>query len=87
MNVILWHKVSADIKKEFDRDPVYTKNYLKTKIKSYGDEVTDFYDKKIPKLDSNHTCLVKISLNSALMKDGNSYPQALLKECLYIDKK
>ena len=42
-------KVSADIKKEFDIEPVYNKNYLKTKIKSHGDEVADFYNKKIPK--------------------------------------
>ena len=24
---------------------------LKTKLKSYGDEITDFYDKEIPKVD------------------------------------
>ena len=29
----IWDKVSADIKKEFDSEPVYNKNYLKTKIK------------------------------------------------------
>ena len=34
------------MKNEFDSDPVYNKNYLKTRIKSHGDEVTDFYDKK-----------------------------------------
>ena len=28
----IWDKVSADIKKEFDIEPVYNKNYLKTKI-------------------------------------------------------
>ena len=38
---IIWDKVSADIKKEFDSDPVYNKNYLKTKMKPHGDEVTD----------------------------------------------
>ena len=32
-------KVSADIKNEFDNEPIYNKNFLKTKIKSYGDEV------------------------------------------------
>ena len=32
------------------------KNFLKTKIKSNDDDVIDFYDKKIPKLDFNHTC-------------------------------
>ena len=45
----IWDKVSADIKKEFDSELVYNKNYLKTKIKSHGYEVTDFYNKKIPK--------------------------------------
>ena len=47
---------------------------MKTKIKSYGDEVIDFYDKKIPKVDSNHTCLEVITLDSALKKDGSYYP-------------
>ena len=42
----IWDKEIADIKKEFDSKPVYNKNYLKTKIKSHGDEVTNFYNKK-----------------------------------------
>ena len=42
----IWDKVSADIKKEFDSEPVYNKNYLKTKIRSHGDNVTSFYNKK-----------------------------------------
>ena len=83
----IWDKISADIKKEFDSEPVYNKYYLKTKIKSHGNEVTDFYDKKIRNLDSNHTCLAVISLDSALQKDGNYYPQVFLKECKYIEKK
>ena len=37
----IWDKVSADIEKEFDSEPMYKKNYLKTKIKSHGIEVTD----------------------------------------------
>ena len=67
---IIWDKVNADIKKEFDSEEV----------------VTDFYDKKIPKLDSNHTCLAVISVDSALSKDNNYYPQAFLKECKYTEK-
>ena len=59
---------------------------MKTKIKSHGDEVTDFYDKEIPKVDFNHTCLAAISLDSALRKDENYYPQVFLKECKYIEK-
>ena len=34
------------MKKEFDSEPVYNKEFLKTKIKSHGDEVTYFYDEK-----------------------------------------
>ena len=60
---------------------------MKTKIKSHGDEVTDFYDKEIPKADFNHTCLTVTSLDSSLKKHENYYPQVFLKECKYIDKK
>ena len=59
---------------------------MKTKIKSHGDEVTHFYDKKIPKDDSNHTCLGVISLDFALKKGENYYPQVFLKECKYTEK-
>ena len=67
-------KVSAEIKKEFDSEPVYDKNYLKTKIKCRGNDVTDFYDKKIPELDSNHTCSAVTTLDFAITKDENYYP-------------
>ena len=63
------NKVSTDTKKVFDSEAVYNKNFLKTKIKSYGDEV---------KVDSNHTCLAVISLDSALKKDENYYLLVLL---------
>ena len=59
---------------------------MKTKIKSHGDEVWDFYDKESPKVDSNHTCLAVISLDSALKKDANYDPQVFFKECKYIEK-
>ena len=56
-------------------------------MESHGDEVTDFYDKKIPKVDSNHTCLAVITLHSALKKDSSYYLQVFLKESKYIEKK
>ena len=60
---------------------------MKTKIKSHDDEVTDFYDKKVPKLNSIHTCLAVISLDSDIKKDDNYYPHVFLRECKYIGKK
>ena len=38
-------------------------------------------------MESNHTWLAVISLDSALNKDGNYYPQVFLKECKCIKKK
>ena len=41
----VWNKVSADIKKKLDCKPVYKNFFLKTNIKSHGNEITDFCDK------------------------------------------
>ena len=38
-------------------------------------------------MDSNHTYLAVIGLDTALKKDENYYPQVFLKECKYIEKK
>ena len=70
----IWDKVSADIKKEFDRHSIYNKIFLRIEMKFHGDEAADFYDKKASKVDSNHTCLAVISLDSAIKKDENQYP-------------
>ena len=83
----IWDKVSADIKKEFDSKFVYNKEFLKTKINSHGDKVTDFYDKKIPKVYFSQNCLALISLGFALKKVDNYYLEVFFKKCKYTDKK
>ena len=77
---ITWDKVSTNIKSELYSEPVCNKLFLNIKITTNGDEVTDFYDKEIPWVDSNHTVLAVISLDPALNKDGNYYPQVFLKQ-------
>ena len=79
--------VSSNIKKEFDSESVYNKNFLKTRIKSYDDEAADFYDKEIRKVGCNRTCLQVILLDSVLKRDENYYPQVFLKECKYIEER
>ena len=58
-----------------------------TKKKSHGDVDTDFYDKKIFKVESHYTCLAVISFDSALKKDNSYYTQVFLKECKYVETK
>ena len=56
-------KVNADIKKEFDSKAFQNKNFLKTNIKYYVDEVPGFYVKEIPKENLDPNCLARISLD------------------------
>ena len=72
--------LSADMKNRFDSEPVYNKNFLKTKIRSRGDKIDrDFYNQKIPNVESNNPCLAVINLDSTLKKDDNYYPKVFLK--------
>ena len=41
---------------------------MKTKIKFYGDEVTDFHDKEAPKAGSYYSCSAVINVDSGLKK-------------------
>ena len=38
-------------------------------------------------MDSNHTCLAVINLDSAFKKNENYFSQVFLKECKYIKKR
>ena len=51
----IWDKVSADIKKNLIENLSTIKMLLKTKMRSYSDEATDFHDKEVPKVGSNST--------------------------------
>ena len=71
----IWDNVSAEINKELDGEPVYNIKFLKTRIRSYGNEITDFHDKEVHQVYSSLTCLAVISLDSALNKNGNYHLQ------------
>ena len=81
----MWGKDKKKKKKKIDSEPVYNKEVLNTKVKSHGDKVTVFYDKKVPMVDPNHSCLARSSLDSALKKDRNYYPQAFSNNCKYTE--
>ena len=48
----IWNKVSKSNLSKLIADPSTIKKFLKSKIKSYGNEATDF--KEIPKIGSNY---------------------------------
>ena len=47
---------------------------MKTEIKSYGDEDTDFYDNEMPKVGCSYTCLAVITIDSVLKKRWKLLP-------------
>ena len=79
----IWNKVSNIIKKELDCEP---QKFLKTKLRSYRHDTTDFHENEIHKVDSHYTFLAVISIDFVLKNDENYYPQVFLKECKDIEK-
>ena len=74
------NKVSNIINKE----PICNKKFLKSKISSYSDEITNFHKK--PKVGSNYPCLAVLLIDFVLKRDENYYPQVFLKKCKYTEK-
>ena len=86
----IWKRVEKLLKIEFDSKPVYGDDdkYIKTKIKIYGASVnTNFQDKKMPKEKAPCNCLSIIMLDSVIKAKKKYYPQTLLEECKYEQKR
>ena len=82
----IWNKVSISMKEEFASQTIHNKKFLKTKIKSYRDEVTKFNDKEMAKVGSSYIYLVVIFNFFVLKKDKKYYPQVFFKKYKYIEE-
>ena len=84
----LWGKIKDLIGKKLDSEPIYNDNYIKTKMKSYNNDIrTNLRDersnRKVPKEDCSYKCLSLISLDSVIQMGKRYFPQTLLEECKY----
>ena len=59
---------------------------MKTKIRSYSDNATDFYTRKIPEGGWNYIFWLVNLIASVLKKDEHHYPQVVLQEHKYTEK-
>ena len=83
-------RVEKLLKIKFNSKPVYGDNdkYIKTKIKIYaGSVIKNFQYKKMPKEKVPCKCLSIIMLDSVIEAKNKYYPQTLLEECKYEQKK
>ena len=75
-------RISSLMNIEFDSEPGYgdNDNYIKTKIKSYGDKVnTIFKVTKFQKENSSYKCLPSIMLDFVIRASKKYYPQTFWK--------
>ena len=86
----IWKKIEKLMDIDFNTKPTYGDDdkYIKTKIKTYEDNITtNFYNKKgskkVPKEKIPHKCLSIIILDSILYAYEKYHPQIFLEECKY----
>ena len=85
----IWETIEELMKITFESKPIYGEDvkYIKTKIKTYADNIiTNFHNKKMPKEKAPCICLSIIIIDSAI-KANKNYPQKLLEECKYKQEK
>ena len=73
---------------DIDSEPINNDNYIKTKIKSYNNDIRiNFRDEsnntKVPKEDCSYKSLSLISLDSVIEMGKKYFSQTLLEECKY----
>ena len=90
----IWKKTERLMSIDFDSRPTYGDDdkYIKTKIKTYEDNITtNFYNKKgskkVPEEKIPHKCLSIIILDSVLYAYEKYHPQTFLEECKYAQEK
>ena len=86
----IWEKVEKLLKIDFESKPVYSDDdkYIKTKVKIYADNmIINFHNKKMTKQKAPCKCLSIIILDSVIKANKKYYPQTLLEECKYVQKK
>ena len=85
----IWKKIEKLMDTDFNTKPTHDDKYLKTKIKTYEDNITvNFYNKKtskkVPEEKLPHKCLSITILDSALHAYGKYYLQTFLEQCKYM---
>ena len=83
----IWKKIESLMSIDFDSKLVYGDKYIKTKIRTFEDNIiTNFHDKKMPEEKVPCKCLSIILLDSVLYA-YEMYPQTYLEECKYKQQK
>ena len=86
----IWETIQELMKITLESKSIYGEDvkYIKTKIKTYADNIiTNFDNKKMPKEKAPCKCLSIIMMDSVVKANKKYYPQTLLEECKYKQEK
>ena len=84
----IWKKIKRLIGFEFDSQPLYDGNYIKTRVKTFEDKViTKFTDNVIPKENTYYSCIAAKCVDSVIKLEKENYPQVNLEQCKFRLKK
>ena len=86
----IWEKFDKLIRIDFESKPVYGDDdkYIKAKIKKFaGRMIKNFHNKKMPKEKAPCKSLSMIMLDSIIKANKKYYPETLLEECKYEQKR
>ena len=80
-NKIWRKKIKKLLSVEFYSEPVYDEKYIKARVKIFEDKViTKFTDNKVPKENTNYSCIAAICVNSVIKLEKENYPQVNLEQ-------
>ena len=80
-NKIWRKKIKKLLGVEFYSEPVYDEKYIKARVKTFEDKViTKFTDNKVPKENTNYSCIAAICVNSVIKFEKENYPQVNLEQ-------
>ena len=84
----IWIKKTKTYGLKLDSQSVYDKKCIKTKLKTYDDQVnTVIPDKEIPKEKTHYSCITAICIEFVQKLNEENYHQVYLEQCRYKQKK
>ena len=84
----IWIKKTKTYGLKLDSQSVYDKKCIKTKLKTYDDQVnTVIPDKEIPKEKAHYSCIAAICIEFVQKLNEENYHQVYLEQCRYKQEK
>ena len=81
------NKIKKSLSIKFHSQPIDDDNYIKTKVKTFGETINTFFsNNKVPKERNHYICIAAICVDSVLKIAEKNHAQVYLEQCKYKEK-